>query len=61
MIQHLNSSDLESFLHSANLSTNEAQTFLRLVEKVLEEELQKRLQKQTPNQNPGVVSVSFIH
>jgi hypothetical protein len=52
---------LESFLHSANLSTNEAQTFLRLVEKVLEEELQKRLQKQTPNQNPGVVSVSFIH
>ncbi|KAI6201471.1 hypothetical protein M3Y96_00845200 [Aphelenchoides besseyi] len=46
LIRHLNTSDIESFLHSANLSTNEAQTFLKLVEKVLEEELQNRLQRQ---------------
>ncbi|KAI6240891.1 hypothetical protein M3Y99_00397400 [Aphelenchoides fujianensis] len=45
LIKHLNTSDLESFLHSANLSTNEAQTFLKLVEKVLEGELQNRLQR----------------
>lgn len=39
LIRHLNTSDLESFLQSANLSTHEAQTFLRLVEKVLKSKI----------------------
>uniref|UniRef100_A0A915EG85 Uncharacterized protein n=1 Tax=Ditylenchus dipsaci TaxID=166011 RepID=A0A915EG85_9BILA len=43
--QHLDNTDLESFLHSANLSAHDAQIFLKLVEKVLEEEVSKRLQK----------------
>jgi hypothetical protein len=34
LIKHLNTSDLESFLQSANLTTREAQNFLRLAEKV---------------------------
>uniref|UniRef100_A0AC34GSV7 Uncharacterized protein n=1 Tax=Panagrolaimus sp. ES5 TaxID=591445 RepID=A0AC34GSV7_9BILA len=42
---HLNTTNLESFLNTANISTNEAQVFIKLVEKVLEEEVEKRLQK----------------
>ncbi|KAI1708847.1 hypothetical protein DdX_11603 [Ditylenchus destructor] len=45
--KRLESPDLENFLQSTNLSAQDAQVFLKLVEKVLEEEVARRLQKHT--------------
>uniref|UniRef100_A0A7E4VW50 SERPIN domain-containing protein n=1 Tax=Panagrellus redivivus TaxID=6233 RepID=A0A7E4VW50_PANRE len=46
LTDHLNHSNIESFLATTNISTGEAQNFLKLVERVLEEEVEKRLQTQ---------------
>uniref|UniRef100_A0AC34QVJ4 Uncharacterized protein n=1 Tax=Panagrolaimus sp. JU765 TaxID=591449 RepID=A0AC34QVJ4_9BILA len=45
LTERLENKNIESFLATANISTNEAQTFLKLVEKVLEEEVSKRLKE----------------
>lgn len=56
MTERLESKNIESFLATANISTNEAQTFLKLVEKVLEEEVSKRLKEHEKSTETSTLS-----
>uniref|UniRef100_A0A914CWM0 Uncharacterized protein n=1 Tax=Acrobeloides nanus TaxID=290746 RepID=A0A914CWM0_9BILA len=53
--QHLNNPELKNLLSSSNLSIEDAQVFLKLVEKVLEEEVAKRVKQQDNKEDVKVI------